>query len=530
MPIKGFVGFWGHDKNKALPQSLCNIYESSIVNGVSVRGGSYILIASNDYLHEINEEFFIMESSSVNISVLESLRISISLAHGGLSIERDRWGTRPVNYCCTEEGIYFSSDIRYLLIAPIAGIMEYDPIAITESATLGYIYSEERTLFKRIKQLPRNSELKYRANRLQIVRKSLSCDKDRFKDLDEAVASFREIFEFVVSEAWRIVGTKAWLLSGGMDSTALVIAASKCSERLRTIAFASENNKEDVHYSQAIAKMVGSNHVVIQFDEQNALTEFPSFLRDIENIELDGIFSPLGGYAYYLLCKEVSKLGCDVIFPGEGADELLGGYYWPLTHPFGFVDGLKEKTATTDVCNEVVKLFPDVEYRDLYREIIYYLFQGSALTNYHLSCIEHSAKACGLCSYPLYMTNPVDEIVRDVPLHWLCDGVITKILLRGYLSPHLEKVGLSELMTRKKMAMPSVLPCSFTGHLNFIAERAAVHSQNPYRNILRNKPLNIFILDVFHKYYTLRPLEKIDNLEWQEDLQKVLKYECIVHW
>lgn len=96
-------------------------------------------------------------------------------------------------------------------------------------------------------------------------------------------------------------------------------------------------------------------------------------------------------------------MGFDVIFPSEGADELFGGYYWQLTHTFGFVDNLKKITYDTKMYDEILNLFPAVEERNIYREVAYNFLQGSALTNYHLNCIEYSAKAFSLYSYSIYM-------------------------------------------------------------------------------------------------------------------------------
>ena len=201
-----------------------------------------------------------------------------------------------------------------------------------------------------------------------------------------------------------------------------------------------------------------------------------------------------------------------------------------MTHTFGFVDRLRIKTEHTSLYNRIVGLFPEVEDRTLYREITYHFLQGSALTNYHLSCIEHIAKACNLYSYPIYMTDRIYQVIKDVPMSWLCDGQDTKLLMRKYLSQHLHSVGLSGLITRKKLAMPSVITTSFTDTISTLAAREAKYSDNPYKRILKERDLNIMMLDIFHKYYTLRPLDDISEQEWQEDMVKIRKNESIIHW
>ena len=78
--------------------------------------------------------------------------------------------------------------------------------------------------------------------------------------------------------------------------------------------------------------------------------------------------------------------------------------------------------------------------------------------------------------------------------------------------------------------MPSVVTNNFYQSLSNLAEKEARVSSNPFNEILGNKPLNIFMLDVFHKYYTLQPMESINAEMWQEDLVKVNNDECIIHW
>ena len=529
MSIKGFVGYWGNIQRNKMSKSLCDKYESAIYNGVSFFNERYAVVFSDEYLVEQDQDRIIFNSGKDSLSDIDALMVTIDISSNGLRIDRDRWGTRMTYYVLDEENIYFASDMRFLLELPLDNIKEYDQESILENATLGYIYNDERTLFSRIKQLPRNCRLESKDGVFIVSKKLISSDKSRFVSFKEACLAFEEAFEKSVSDTCKMNGNRAYFLSGGMDSSAIAIAASK-TEQINTISFSSGNNSEDVYYAGKLAECLKSKHTVLQFDDDKALMAFPFFLNAIENVEMTGIFSPLGGFAYYLLCQEVKNRGFDIAFPGEGADEILGGYYWQLTHTFGFVDRLKEKTKGTSVYGRVVNLFPEVEERKIYREIAYYLLQGTALTNYHLSCVEHIAKSFGMFNYPVFMTEKVDNIVKDIPMDWLCDGENTKLVMRNYLSKHVDNAGLSGLITRKKLAMPSVVTNSFYSKINKLAEKEIILSKNPFKEILGNHPLNTFMLDVFHKYYTMKPLEDISVDMWKEDLVKIDNGECIIYW
>ena len=530
MSIGSFVGFWSSDENHTFAESMFDTSQSRMVGSRRYKNEKYDVIVSDACNVTVNNDFLTLNVGRKNNADSVLTMISIELSDKSLKVDRDFWGIRTLNYLQVGRGIYFSTDIRYLLALPIRGVCEYDCLALMESATVGYIYSEERTLFKIIKQLPRNSSLIFDGKKLQIEKKIVRFDDEKFEDLENASSAFKNAFSETVANAAKISGNKAFPLSGGMDSTAIVLEASEYLNQVNSFSFASPCNQEDIYYAGKIAEITVGKHIIISFDEKNALLKLPAFFNAVENVEFSGIFSPFGGYAYYLMCEQISKMGFEVVFPGEGADELFGGYYWQLTHTFGFVDNLKKITYGTKMYDEILNLFPAVEERNTYREVAYNFLQGTALTNYHLSCIDHSAKAFDLYNYPIYMVPRIYEVLRKVPLKWLCDGTTTKILLRKYLLEKLEKIGLSRLVTRKKLAMPSVLPTSFKNIVNSLANKESRCSQNPYKDILRRNPLNIMMLDLFHKYYTARPLERIDWKEWKEDLAKLERNESIIHW
>lgn len=531
MSIKGFLGFWSFSDIKPLSKTLDDAYKDIITNGVSFINERYAVVVSRDFLNETSEESIEIASGKSGSTVAHSMITTIKMNKDQFLAVRDRWGTRTFYYCQVKDGFYFASDIRFLLSLSIEDIDRYDEAALIESSSLGFILSSDKTLFAHIKQLPRNYKMSWEKGVFCVDRnKIFSADRGRFESFDEAYNAFSTTFKNSVASASGITGSKVFLLSGGMDSSALALAANECAGKIDTMSFASDSNSEDIYYAKQIASYINSNHTVLSFDEKSALYKLPEFLNNIENLELEGIFSPLGGFAYYLLCDEVKKLGYEIIYPGEGADEILGGYYWQLTHSFGFVDKLKSRTKNTSMQTIIDTMFPDTEERAFYREMSYYFLQGTALTNYHLSCVEHSAKAFDMLNYPVYMTGALYDVIKDVPMKWLCDGENTKLLLRRFLMSYLSNNGLEGLITRKKQAMPSVVPSSLSQQIEKIAIMAEPFSNNPYKILLGENKTSILMLDIFHKYYTLRPLKKVDLEEWKEDVERISRNEYFVHW
>lgn len=530
MSYKGFIGYISSIQNYEISKSLHDTYEETITDGVSFSDKGYTVIVSKEYVKNINGNDIELKIGKCESEDSDSMMLSIKLKDSSLEIIRDRWGVRNIYYFQEENGLYFSSDIRFLLALNLKNIREYDNTALIQCSTLGYIYDSGRTLFKNIKQLPRNHKLFYESGLLKIDTSIITGNTARFNSFDEAYGAFVSTFQNTVKDIKKINGKKAYLLSGGIDSSSIVLEAARNSDRIDTISFASHNNHDDVYYAGRLAEALKTNHIVIDFNEESAIQNIPNYLNAIENIELNGIFSPLGGYAYYLLCREVRRHDFDIVFPGEGADEILGGYYWQLTHPFGFVDKLKEKTRNTVMYDRVISLFPEIEEKSIYTKIAYYLLQGTALTNYHLSCVEHVAKSFNLFNYPVYMSGSLYSVVKDIPVEWLCDGINTKLLLRKYLLSQISSMGLSDLVNRKKLAMPSVVSSEFQKELYSLSHKHAVNSSNPFMCEMNGDSVNIFMLDVFHKYYTTRPLTKPDSDEWNEDLERIHRNESFIYW
>lgn len=530
MLISGFVGYYGNDV-----EHICNRYGvkkllSSVEKGVTIISDKYAIVTSSDYIVVNSANELKLISGWFDTEDANSMCVKISIGIN-LLIERDYWGVRTAYYYVMREGVFFSSDIRFLIALQLPDITRYDKNSIVECVTLGYIYHSDRTLFCNIRQVYPGGTLSFGKEGYSLSKITKRHNYGRFHDFGEALECFTETFDGVVREVVNHESRGGLLLSGGMDSTALALSASKNKE-IPVMTFASASNADDVSYAKKLASYIKFPHSIFNFDESDAISNIPDFINAIENVEFKGIFDAFGGYAYYLLCKHLSKSSCRFVYPGEGADELLGGCYWPFTHSLGFFDLLKEKTKGTFVYNYIIERFPLFEDKTAYRECVFDLLQGSSLTNYHLSCIEHSAKAFNMINYPIYMTERLTDVIKDMKMEWLCDGNETKIILRSYLKPALKDASLLDLMKRKKLAMPSVVPVTFIDRLREIATASYSNTtQHPFYDCIGSDPLNYLIFDVLHKYFTQRPLDTSFNEEWMLDIERMVKkHEGVIHW
>ncbi|MFM7702825.1 MAG: asparagine synthase-related protein, partial [Alphaproteobacteria bacterium] len=116
-------------------------------------------------------------------------------------------------------------------------------------------------------------------------------------------------------------------LSGGLDSSTIVSMASKYNSKLRTISFGFRDKndvdvKNELEFSNAVAKMYGTNHLSI---EDGDVDFAEMFLKMVD--VYDEPFGDSSSIPTFLISKEASKHS-KVVLTGDAADELLAGYSW----------------------------------------------------------------------------------------------------------------------------------------------------------------------------------------------------------
>tara|TARA_Y100000389_G_scaffold126730_1_gene124066 strand:- start:5524 stop:7206 length:1683 start_codon:yes stop_codon:yes gene_type:complete len=134
----------------------------------------------------------------------------------------------------------------------------------------------------------------------------------------------------------RIVGTTdrpvACLLSGGLDSSLIAALVSKelkksslTNEKLKTFSIGLPNS-EDLKYAKIVANHIDSDHHEIILTDDEFFNAIPEVINKIESYDTTTVRASVGNY---LIAKYISEMSdCKVIFNGDGADELMGGYLY----------------------------------------------------------------------------------------------------------------------------------------------------------------------------------------------------------
>jgi asparagine synthase (glutamine-hydrolysing) len=238
---------------------------------------------------------------------------------------RDRFGIKPLFYTVQGGDVLVASEIKALLA--LGAPARWDAAAFF--AECHYVRAADRTLFAGIRAVPPGCTLVARDGQVEVrpywdtdypSRESLAADGRSDADI---VAGFREVLDNAVAERLVADVEVASYLSGGIDSSAVLGLAQRRSNRpIRafTIVFGEELYNEE-RLAQQTAEWLGATFVPVPVNQRDLAEAFPDALWHAETLVFNA-----HGVAKFLLSRAVRDAGIKVVFTGEGADEILGGY------------------------------------------------------------------------------------------------------------------------------------------------------------------------------------------------------------
>ncbi len=240
---------------------------------------------------------------------------------------RDRFGIKPLYYTFTEEGFFFSSEIKPLLEGSLMK-PELDHESLPVYFSYRYVPGE-RTMFRNIRRLPPGSFLDYslESGSFSIRRywEYLPGGDDVSYSGKEVEDRFIQLLEDAVRIRMRSDVEVASLLSGGIDSASVasIAAAEQPDLKLFTVSFKDPlyNELDDVRELMRAGHRVFRNTKLIHSScEPGSLEDLPRLIRSVEDCISLGTIIPT---------DQVCSLASDhvkVVLTGEGADEVFAGY------------------------------------------------------------------------------------------------------------------------------------------------------------------------------------------------------------
>ena len=148
------------------------------------------------------------------------------------------------------------------------------------------------------------------------------------KDLGQVVDCYHEAICSSVRKRLTDVDKVGVLLSGGVDSCliAKLVSDIASSAGIKAVAYtAGLSDSPDISFAQGFARRIGIDHRVKVLNIDDVEKYIPKVVEAVEERDFIQIEA---GIAIYAAVDMASQDGIKVIFSGQGADELWGGYSW----------------------------------------------------------------------------------------------------------------------------------------------------------------------------------------------------------
>ncbi|HEY1798548.1 MAG TPA: asparagine synthase (glutamine-hydrolyzing) [Stellaceae bacterium] len=269
---------------------------------------------------------------------------------GRLVLARDPFGIKPLYYVETLRFFAFASEPQALIAAGIAAPVLNRPVR-DELLQMQFSTGRE-TIFAGINRVLPGETIVVRQGRIVERRRRLalpeggpvSCNEE------EALERLDAVLLDSVKVHQRSDVPFGMFLSGGIDSTAVLVMMARLAERpvqAFTVGFADAAGADERPMARAVARAVGAEHVEVDFTEDDFWRLLPRVARTVDDPAADYAMLPT-----YKLADVAHQAGLKVILSGEGGDELFAGYgrYRSVMRPWwiggrmprvrGMLDGL----------------------------------------------------------------------------------------------------------------------------------------------------------------------------------------------
>jgi asparagine synthase (glutamine-hydrolysing) len=241
-----------------------------------------------------------------------------------LFLARDRVGIKPLYYYLDENFLSFGSEMKALLVDP-AVRRDIDPAMIDRFLTYYYVPGSA-TLLRNFNKLEPGHWLVVQDGKVQIksywdIDFQPADDHKSAEDLERQVVTLLDdtVQLHMISDV-----PVGFLLSGGVDSTAMLSLASKKTDKpisSYTIGFSHPGVVDERPYARLAAKRFGSKHHEISISAR----EFASFLPEYVWYMEEPVCEPASVALYYV--SKLARQYVKVLISGEGGDEAFGGYH-----------------------------------------------------------------------------------------------------------------------------------------------------------------------------------------------------------
>ncbi len=240
-----------------------------------------------------------------------------------LMLARDRVGIKPLYYHLSASGLIFASEIKAILADPSVQ-PEINTAVVDRFFSFFYVPGEE-TLLEGIRKLAPGHYMLVKQGEVQIRQywDLQFPDQAGHHNLKKAEEDLLNLLDETVRLHMISDVPVGILLSGGVDSTAMLRLASKTADQSissYTVGFSEPGVTDERPYARLAAGICGSKHHEITITSKEFADFLPQYMTHME----EPFCEPPAVALYYI--SKFAKQFVTVLISGEGGDEAFAGY------------------------------------------------------------------------------------------------------------------------------------------------------------------------------------------------------------
>ena len=245
-----------------------------------------------------------------------------------ITLVRDGFGIKPLYYWSDKNFFCFGSELCALIDLVPNKVMPNWHV-INNYLSLGRVDRGEDTFFDGVRHLLPGHlleiDLNYHTNVVPKKWWHINLSEDSIITFNEAKDILREKFLYNVKLQLRSDVPLGAALSGGIDSSAVVCAMRYLEPNLdiKTFSYTPRgSSKNEEKWIDIVNEHIGAKSYKIDVNKADILNDIDALIK----IQGEPFGSP-SIYAQHMVFKEIAKAGVVVNLDGQGADELLAGYF-----------------------------------------------------------------------------------------------------------------------------------------------------------------------------------------------------------
>lgn len=249
-----------------------------------------------------------------------------------LVLVRDAFGIKPLYYCLTNDALFFASEVPAIQ-ALYPGKLTLNQHRAYSFLVWSHYDFGDQTFYKEINQLLPAHGVTYDLKQRRLATPERwwwpAIDENKNITFKEAAAQLRSMFLQSVRLHLRSDVPLGVALSGGVDSSAVTCAIKQAEPDLplKTFSFIAKGSPvSEEHWVNEVNAQTKAHPAKVYVKPEEILADLEDLVRT-----LGEPFGSTSIYAQYRVFKLVKEQGVTVTLDGQGADELLAGY-WGYPH------------------------------------------------------------------------------------------------------------------------------------------------------------------------------------------------------